>query len=162
GEGHCVLICGESGIGKTSLVRAFCNAKRNECMIYQGSCDALFTPRPLAPLFYIALQMQSNLLGDWDAVDRTVLFSRLFNELSDGREPVILVFEDVHWADEATLDFIKFFARRIALTNCMFLLTYRDNEIHGRHPLRNVLGQLSPASFTRLQLPSLSREAVQT
>src|SRR4029077_21142161 len=45
--------------------------------------------------------------------------------------------------------------------NCLFILTYRDNEIHSRHPLRNVLGQLNPDSFTRLQLPPLSKTAVE-
>jgi len=71
-----------------------------------------------------------------------------------------VIFEDIHWADEATLDFIKFLGRRIAQLPCLFILTYRDNEIHSRHPLRNVLGQLNADSFTRIQLPPLSRQAV--
>ena len=73
----------------------------------------------------------------------------------------IIVFEDIHWADEATLDFIKFLARRIARIRVLFILTYRDNEIHSRHPLRNVLGQLPAPSITRLQLPPLSKPAVE-
>ena len=72
-----------------------------------------------------------------------------------------MVFEDIHWADEATLDFIKFLARRITQLQCLFILTYRDDEIHFRHPLRNVLGQLNPDSFTRLQLVPFSRQAVE-
>jgi len=160
GEGHCVLVSGEAGIGKTSLVKAFCNAEKGKCRIVRGSCDALFTPRPLAPLYDIALQMQGDLLKDWDTSDRTVLFSRWFHKLSDDREPTIIIFEDIHWADEATLDLIKFMARRISLTKCLFILTYRDNEIHSRHPLRSVLGQLPPDSFSRLQLLPLSRQAV--
>ena len=47
GEGHCIFVSGEAGIGKTSLVKAFCNEVKNKCNIYQGTCDALFTPRPL-------------------------------------------------------------------------------------------------------------------
>lgn len=70
------------------------------------------------------------------------------------------MFEDIHWADEGTLDFIRFFARRIYQLPCLFLLTYRDDEIHSRHPLRNVLSQLPPDSFTRLVVTPLSKQAV--
>ena len=61
GEGHCVFISGEAGIGKTSLVKAFCKEQKGDCNIYQGACDALFTPRPLAPLYDIIWQMKSDL-----------------------------------------------------------------------------------------------------
>jgi len=88
-------------------------------------------------------------------------FTNFFNELKNQKKNTILVFEDIHWADEATMDFIKFLARRITQLPCLFILTYRDNEIHLNHPLRNVLGQLSPDSFTRIELPPLSREAVE-
>ena len=162
GEGHSVFVSGESGIGKTSLVRAFCKERKNDCNIYQGTCDALFAPRPLAPLYDIALQMRSDFWqNNGDISDRAGLFARFFHELNDQKKTIIIVFEDIHWADEATLDFIKFLARRITQVRCLFILTYRDNEIHSRHPLRNVMGQLNPDSFTRMQLPPLSRQAVE-
>lgn len=162
GEGHCILLSGEAGMGKTSLVRAFCRERRNDCKIYQGTCDALFTPRPLAPLYDIALQMQSGLWqNSGDMADRTTLFTRFLHELGDQNGPVLIVIEDIHWADEATLDFIKFLARRIMRVNCLFILTFRNDEVHSNHPLRNVLGQLPADSFTRLQLNPLSKEAVQ-
>jgi len=161
GEGHCVFICGEAGIGKTSLAKSFCNQRKDDCKIYIGTCDALFTPRPLAPLYDIARQISSDLWVDSKTIeDRAGLFTKFFNELSNQKQ-VILVFEDIHWADEATLDFIKFFARRITRISCLFILTYRDNEIHSRHPLRNVLGELARGSFTRLQLTPLSKQAVE-
>jgi ATP/maltotriose-dependent transcriptional regulator MalT len=162
GEGHSVFISGEAGIGKTSLVKTFCKERKNDCYIYQGTCDALFTPRPLAPLYDIALQMRSDLWGNSrDIANREELFTSFFQELRNQKKPVLLVFEDIHWADEATLDFVKFLARRIAHLQCLFILTYRDDEIHSHHPLRNVLGQLPTDSFTRLQLTPLSREAVE-
>jgi DNA-binding CsgD family transcriptional regulator len=162
GQGHCVFICGEAGIGKTSLVKSFCQSHKGNCQIYTGLCDALFTPRPLAPLYDIAGQISGNLWEISKTIeDRADLFTRFFQELSSQKEPIILVFEDIHWADEATLDFIKFFARRITRTSCLFLLTYRDNEIHSQHPLRNVLGELTPGSFTRLLLRTLSKQAVE-
>src|SRR6187551_476657 len=161
GEGHCLFISGEAGIGKTSLVKTFCQQQEN-CIIYQGACDALFTPRPLAPLYDIVWQVRSDL---WPAShtieERSELFLKFFRELSKQKEKILIVFEDIHWADEATLDFIKFFARRITQLSCLFLLTYRDDEIHSTHPLRNVMGQLPPDSFTRLHLTPLSKDAVE-
>jgi DNA-binding CsgD family transcriptional regulator/tetratricopeptide (TPR) repeat protein len=162
GEGHCILLSGEAGMGKTSLVKAFCREHKNDCKIYQGTCDALFTPRPLAPLYDIASQIRSGLWGNSENTeDRAGLFTAVFHELEKQGKPVLIVFEDIHWADEATLDFIKFLSRRINRIHCLFILTYRDDEIHSRHPLRNLLGQLSPDSFTRLQLTPLSRPAVE-
>lgn len=162
GEGHCILIAGEAGIGKSSLIRSFCQKRKDDSQIYQGICDALYTPRPLAPFYDVALQMRSDYWQkDVGNTDRVVLFNTFFHELENRRDNVLIVFEDIHWADEATLDFIKFLARRITRVRCLFLLTYRDNEVHSRHPLRNVLGQLPADSFTRLQLTPFSREAVE-
>ena len=61
GEGHCIFISGEAGIGKTALVKTFCKELKSSVKIYQGTCDALFTPRPLAPLYDIFLQLQKDL-----------------------------------------------------------------------------------------------------
>ncbi|QHT70245.1 AAA family ATPase [Rhodocytophaga rosea] len=160
-EGHCVFVTGEAGLGKTSLVKVFCKQQEDE-QVYWGACDALFTPRPLAPLYDILGQMRHDL---WPAMhtieERATLFSRFFHELSDSNQKTIIVFEDIHWADEATLDFIKFLARRISRLKCLFILTYRDDEISSQHPLRNILGQLPPDTFTRLQLTPLSRQVVE-
>lgn len=162
GEGHCVFVSGEAGIGKTSLVKTFCKDLKREYKLYQGTCDALFTPRPLAPLYDILLQAKSDLWKSSTGIEeRAALFTNFFHELVNQKEPIIIVFEDIHWADEATLDFIKFLARRITQLPCLFILTYRDNEIHSQHPLRHVLGQLPPDSFTRMHLPHLSRQVVE-
>jgi DNA-binding CsgD family transcriptional regulator len=160
GEGHCVLVSGEAGIGKTALTRAFCQRQSAAANIYLGSCDALFTPRPLAPLYDIIWQIWGD---DWknEAVseDRVALFTNIFHGLARAKT-TILVFEDIHWADEATLDFIKFLARRITRIPCLFVLTYRDDEVHSLHPLRDLLGQLPNHSFTRIRPAPLSPAAV--
>lgn len=162
GEGHCLLLSGEAGIGKTSLIKSFYKEKKDNCKIYQGTCDALFTPRPLAPVYDIIWQIEHDTKENGlHNVDRSLLFNQLFNGLEQLKKPVIIIIEDIHWADEATLDFIKFFARRIGRLHCLFILSYRDNEILDNHPLRNVLGQLPSDSLTRLQLQPLSRQAVE-
>ncbi len=161
GEGHCLLLSGEAGIGKSSLVKEFCRAQQAKGNIYLGVCDALFTPRPLAPLYDVMLQVNHELVpGNHPVEERTLLFTNFFRELKNKTGKLIIVFEDIHWADEATLDFIKFFIRRIAQLPCLFILTYRDNEVHSQHPLRNVLGHLPRDSFSRIQLMPLSKEAV--
>ncbi len=160
-EGRCVFVSGEAGIGKTSLIKAFCNEVKSKCNIYQGICDALFTPRPLAPLYDVLLQLGKSIPdSNIDATNRTVFFTNFYQELSDRTGVNLVVFEDIHWADEATLDFIKFFARRISQLKCLFILTYRDTEIHSGHPLRTIMGQLNPDSFTRIELQPLSKQAV--
>ncbi len=160
-EGHCVLVSGEAGIGKTSLLKAFSKEITIDYKIYVGRCDALFTPRPLAPLYDIALQMKNDIWERYNnPIDRVGLFNIFFNELTVHPQTCVIVIEDIHWVDEATVDFIKFLARRITHVRCLFILTFRDNEIHAHHPLKNVLGQLSYDSFTSLQLGPLSKEAV--
>lgn len=68
--------------------------------------------------------------------------------------------EDVHWADEATLDVLRYVGRRIAELPAVLLLTYRDDEIVRDHPLRRVLGALSGSEVLRIALTPLSRDAV--
>ena len=161
-DGHCILISGESGIGKTSLIKEFSKILNNESRLYIGRCDSLFTPRPLAPIYDIALQMGSDIWEENDYEgDRARLFNKFLNNIINHEVPVVIVFEDIHWADEATLDFIKFLARRISNLHCLFVLTYRDNEVHAHHPLKNVLGELSADTVTRVQIPPLSRQAVE-
>ena len=161
-EGHSVFISGESGIGKTALVKNFCKELKGKCNIYNGTCDALFTPRPLAPLYDILLQIRNEIPGNSNEIaDRTAFFTHFIHELKNKKETSLIVFEDIHWADEATLDFIKFLARRISQLRCLFILTYRDNEIHPGHPLQNVLGHMDPDSYTKIQLPHLSKNAVE-
>ncbi len=161
GEGHCILLSGEAGIGKTALIKAFCKQQAGNSSIYQGACDNLFTPRPLAPLYDILWQVNKERWPASPSIEgRSSLFANFFQELRTKKGKLLIVFEDIHWADEGTLDFIRFFARRIYQLPCLFILTYRDDEIHSRHPLRNVLGQLPADSFTKMQLTPLSKEAV--
>ena len=161
GEGHCFFVIGEAGIGKTSLVKTFLKEIEDESIQYIGACDSLFTPRPLAPLYDLALQIDERWVHDiHSSSSRTELFTRFVHELTHKLRPVVVVFEDIHWADEATLDFVKFFGRRISRTKCLFILTLREEDISQQYALRNVPGDLAPDTFTRLQLTPLSKQAV--
>ena len=76
------------------------------------------------------------------------------------RLPTLLVVEDVHWADHATLDLLKYLSRRIARTPLLLALSYRDDEIGPDHPLITLLGEAG-TTLRRIALGPLSREAVE-
>ncbi len=160
GQGCIALVSGEAGIGKTSLVEQFVNEHRSKWRIVQGSCDSLFTPRPLGPLHDISLQTQGQLLQLLDSEsNRAAIFTACLNELQELQ--TILVIEDIHWADEATLDLLKYLGRRIRQTISLMILTYRDDEIGVDHPLRILLGDLaSLPALHRIPVTSLSKNAV--
>lgn len=162
GKGHCFFIMGEAGVGKSALVNNFLETVENQCVSFIGVCDSLFTPRPLAPVIDLAIQLKSGWTdGIESTISRSDLFSGFVEELMRKKDPVVLVFEDIHWADEATLDFIKFLSRRIARTRCMFILTCRNTEFAGLQLPSTVLSDIAPDTFTRLALPLLSLDAVQ-
>lgn len=164
GEGSMVLVAGEAGAGKTSLLRVFVESLERSTLVIQGACDPLTTPRPLSPLYDFAADPNSGLMGlaagDLDAM---AMFQEVLDRLRTTIRPIVMVIEDVHWADEATLDFLRFLGRRVSDTRAMVLCTYRDDEVGPDHPLRSVLGQLIPLDSThRLSIPTLSFDAVRT
>src|SRR5688572_30304079 len=163
GAGHFVLVSGEAGIGKTSLVERFTQGHEKQARVLWGACDALFTPRPLGPLYDIAHQTQGNLAELLEAeAARPSIFSAVLDELESERAPAVAVIEDVHWADEATLDLLKFLGRRINRVNSLLIVTYRDDEVGVDHPLRLVLGDLPHRAVARFRLPPLSEDGVNT
>ncbi len=159
GRGSVTLVAGEAGIGKTSLVRRFADVASGRVRVLWGGCEALFTPRPLGPVHDIAREAGDRLLDALaDGHDRAALLSALLDEL--GTEPTLAVFEDVHWADEATLDALKYVGRRVERSSCLLVLTYRDDELGPQHPLRLLLGDLPSTTTTRIALAALSEGAV--
>jgi len=159
-EGRVALVYGEAGIGKTSLVEHFLDEHKTKWRTLQGACDSLFTPRPLGPLHDIAFQTQGQLFNLLDSEsNRMAIFSACLNELKE--QETILVIEDVHWADEATLDLLKYLGRRIRQTVSLMILTYRDDEIGADHPLRILLGDLASShAVHRIPVTHLSIDAV--
>src|ERR1700688_810520 len=114
-SGGCIaLVGGDAGIGKTTLLQAFAQQLRDTRVLW-GACDALFTPRPLAPLHDIARQTQGALLAALTSgANRDEIFSAALDELE--RTETLVVFEALHWADEATFDLLKYLGRRIQRT----------------------------------------------
>lgn len=160
GSGHTVFVAGEAGIGKTSLLKVLAE-RRGDALLWWGACDALQTPHPLAPLLDIARASEVGfraLLGA-DA-DRGALFEAVLTELQRCRKPVLVVIEDVHWADAATLDLIKFLGRRIDRAPALLVTSYRDDELTPAHPLRRLLGELPASLITRIDLQRLTPQAV--
>jgi DNA-binding CsgD family transcriptional regulator len=160
GRGRLIVLAGEAGVGKTALVRRFCADLGGDIRVLAGACDALFTPRPLGPLADVAEETGEPLasLVAGGARPHEVV-AALLDELRT--QPTVLVLEDLHWADEATLDVLRLLGRRIEVTPALVLVTYRDDELEATHPLRIVLGGLGTgAGVDRLRLQPLSREAV--
>jgi DNA-binding CsgD family transcriptional regulator/tetratricopeptide (TPR) repeat protein len=158
GPGRLVFVGGEAGVGKTSLVRAF--SERAEARVLQGACEPLTTPAPLGPFVDVAAQTGGAFATRvaTGASARDVALA-LAEELD---RPAVLVLEDVHWADEASLDVLRVLGRRVDRTRALVLATYRD-ELDADHPLRVVLGQLaSMPAVSRCAVPPLSLEAVRT
>ena len=161
GEGRLVLLEGEAGVGKSALLEQF-TSDLPDSRLLSGACDGMFTPRPLGPLFDIAQQVHGRLhsLCRADA-SREELFDALLTELWEPGPLPVVVIEDVHWADEATLDLLGFLARRIREIAVLLIVSYRNDELADTHPLRIALGRLAVQRCARrLPLSPLSAQAV--
>src|SRR4051812_35943447 len=149
GRGSVALVTGEAGIGKTSLVRAFAERAAGQARLLLSACDDLMASRTLGPL-------RDAVLGPEPVDD---VFSALLDALA-ADPPTVLVVEDLHWADDATLDVLGYAARRIEPVGALLVLTCRDDEVDAGHPLNRFLGALVGAPVRRLALAPLSQDAV--
>ena len=156
-RGQVLLVGGEARVGKTTLLRRFCEARVQSARILWGACDPLFTPSPLGPLLGVAEETG----GELEAViERGVMpyevVTALAHELS-ARGPTVFVLEDVHWADEATLDVLRLLARRVETVPVLVVASYRDDALDRAHPLRTMLGELARSrTVGRMKLMRLS------
>jgi DNA-binding CsgD family transcriptional regulator len=157
GRGRIIAIAAEAGAGKTALTERFVANHAQVARLYWGACENLSTPEVLLPLRDIARASGESFdLG----ADHIRSFESVLRLLSNGAKPSLLVIEDVHWADTATLDLIRFLGRRIARVRALILITYRDEEVDARSPVRNLLGEASAGNVERMTLAPLSLAAV--
>ena len=153
---------GEAGVGKTSLVHAFLAAAAGRARVLAGACEDLLTPRALGPLRDAARSAAGGPLAVAlsPRTDPDLVFTAACDELASPPSPAILVIEDAHWADGATLDVLRYLGPRVPSLPAVLLVTYRDDALARNHPLRGVLGALGSAAATRLPLTRLTMDAV--
>ncbi len=159
--GSVVLVTGEAGIGKTRLVQAFCDLHADDARILWGACDDLSTPRTLGPFRDIASRVGDPLSEAVAHGTRFEVFDAVLAAVDEGIRPTVAVIEDVHWADGASLDVIKFLGRRIDRTGATLVLTYRDEEVPADHPLTLLIGDLPASAVHRVRPAPLSLAAVE-
>ncbi|HVG66763.1 MAG TPA: AAA family ATPase, partial [Gaiellales bacterium] len=161
GRGRVALVSGGAGMGKTSVARAFLTGLDARTRVLEGTCDDLLTPRPFGPLHDMSRSARPALARALDAGPAQSIFTALLDELTDEGDAVtVLVVEDLHWADDASLDALTFVARRIEGLRALLVLTYRDDEVPVVSLLQRVLGGLRPPVAVRIALDPLSARAV--
>jgi DNA-binding CsgD family transcriptional regulator/tetratricopeptide (TPR) repeat protein len=158
GRGSTVLVCGEAGIGKTWLLLAFAAEVAGDARVFHGTCEDLSTPRLLGPF----RDMARDAGGAFEGVgaDRDAFIDVLLEEMRSARRPAVVIVEDAHWADNASLDIVRYLARRVERLPAMLVVSYRDEELTEGHPLRRVIGAFAGPSVLRLELGGLSDAAV--
>jgi len=171
GRGGTVLIGGEAGIGKTTLVGLLCRqALGRGALVLAGHCYDLTATPPYGPWLEMADQYPAGLgLPEWPhALRRGTGVGEFSNQLElfevargffanlSASRPLVLVLEDVHWSDPASLDLLRYLARQLQSQPILLVATYRADEVSARHPLFPLLPLLvREADAERLDLHRL-------
>ena len=164
GSGRVVVLRGEAGVGKTAVIARFIAGLTAQTRVLRGWCDALATPRPLGPLIDMVNGLPgakaAALRAAIDAGDSDAVYARLVGLFGEATAWVCVI-EDAHWADSATLDLLRFLARRVDALPVLLLVSHRDDEIGPQHPLAALLGDLATcAAVTRIGLDPLGAASV--
>ncbi len=163
GQGRFLLIHGEAGAGKSSLVQQFLAALPAATVRLVAGCESLSTARPFGPLIDLAEALPSTIAAAVRESGRSqTLFTDVLAYLHRLPNPKVLVIEDLHWADAGTLDLVRYIGRRLADVPVLFLTTHRDDDLESDHPLRRLLGDLPTTTTMRVAVPPLSQAAVST
>ncbi len=189
GHGGAVVVSGDAGIGKTTVVGAFvadlaasgvlttvghCVNLGGSPMPYLPFVEAFARLRTAVPAEVESLLARQPALGRLvaqgsptpgdlgDAGGRQELFEAVHVGLEQlaGEHGLLVQLEDVHWADQSSLDLITYLLTRGFGRPVLLVISYRSDDLHRRHPLRPVLSQWSRLAVTRLELHPLSDAAV--
>jgi DNA-binding CsgD family transcriptional regulator/tetratricopeptide (TPR) repeat protein len=154
GHGRLVFVGGQAGVGKTTLVTEFTAESAERAAVRRGSADNITTPAGLGAVVEAVPELAEGIDGP-AALHRLSMFRRLRTVLS--ATPTIVVLEDVHWADRATLDLLVFIGRRLPDLPALIIATLRSDEVDQRHPLSVAMGDLATArGVSRLTLEPLT------
>lgn len=164
GHGQLALLRGEAGAGKTTVIARFLTGLDPGTRVLRGWCDGSATPRPLGPfidmLADLPADQANSIRAAIDAGDTEAIYARLVGIVGDGN-PSVWVIEDLHWADGAALDLLRYMARRIDTLPVLLLASYRDDQIGPTHQLAVLLGDVATwTTVTRMALEPLSAAAV--
>lgn len=160
GTGRILSIEGEAGIGKTSLALQFVATHRADAQVFVGGCEQLSTPEPLGPLRDIERESKGRF-----SVSQTsplATFNELLRLLTSARDPGLLLIEDIHWADDPTLDLFRYLGRRIRTMRTLVIATFRNDETLSRERLAALWADMPLDCCERLELQRLSPAAVAT
>ncbi len=176
GRGTLALISGEAGIGKTALTRAVGWAARERgALVLTGRCYDLTETPPYGPWADLAAWLPTpddpmlapaalfSPTATAQRVSQLDLFAR-FSELLlalTSRQPLVIILDDLHWTDPASLELLRFLAARLQHLPILIVATYRDDELRRTHPLYHflplIVRELSPL---RLELHRLTHGAI--
>lgn len=154
GRGGLAIVSGESGAGKSTLLQAFADSEGDAVPVLWSACDPLTTPRPLGPFHDLATQLGDGVTGVLRSASQPhEIFTAVFDHLR--LHPSVLIVDDLHWADQGTIDLLRFLLRRIRITSSLVVGALRDDEIGAAHPLRALLGDVarSPDAATTTLRP---------
>lgn len=158
GAGRLVFLGGEAGLGKTSLCAALAQVASPRLKTRRGGCDNVATAAALGPLFDAVPEL-TDVIGEDAEPNRARLFRRVRAVLV--AEPTLLVLEDLHWSDETTLDLLRYLGRRLVDVSLLVLVTFREDEVVGSHPLAVVRGDLATSpGVTWMSLKPLTAAGV--
>ena len=157
-----LIVSGESGAGKTAFVESFVEDWVRDERVLWGVCDPLPTPRPLGPIRDVAHRLAPGTRTILEHSEQPYdIFAALHDDLCTA--PSVLVIDDLQWADQATIDLLRFVLRRVAQTRSLIVGIIRDEEVGPNHRMRELLGDVarSPRADS-LSIPPLSVQAVES
>lgn len=161
GGGVIVLVEGEEGIGKTSIISAFLSEIEDEARVFFGSCDDMLAPRPLGPFRDMLRDVGVDIPSLSGPEGRDALIEAMLDLMESRLRPAVVVVDDAHWADDGTLDVIRYLGRRLVALPSLLLISYRSEGAGRNEHLERTLGSLASVDAVRIEVARLPDEAVE-